>query len=1445
MTDRRPLVLVNGRPSLVPDSDPVKTVAGIRYGDNTLQTTQGALSSLSNLIVTAVNASLLPAINDGYDIGSEALRWQDGYFTALHTTNGVRFNDGSIQTTASSGTFGGSIAANQVAFGSSSNTLQGSANLTYDGSSLTLASLLTFNGASANLVFNNDSAHTVTTTQSTTTVGRALSISSGSAPTTATAGGQSGGTLTLSAGTGANGAPAIGSGTGGAIAINLGAGGSGSTALVGGNSAGNLTIAGGIGGTAGSGSGTGGSGSTFTITAGAGGAASTGTGSGGNGGTISLQAGKGGAVSTTGAAGANGGNITISPGTGLGVDGYGTHLGSAAGFLTISMGFGGNGGTTAAGRNAGGISITAGNGGTAGTTSGNGGIGSTFTWLGGNGGAASTGSGSGGLGGGFSATAGTGGAASSTGTAGAGSTFSLTAGAAGDSATFTGAATGGNFSITAGHGSNATSGTAGVGGDMSIAAGAAGTISGGTGASGGNISMSAGLASGAGTNGTITIGASNTSAIAIGMSGITTTVTGGLSQLTGALNLTANAASQITTSSGALTFTAAANSTWTAGATAGTIVGGTATSASLTLESTSGAGATDSIIFKTASQVTRATFNTAGNLTLTPAAGTATNLDLQTLNTQATTGIARIAFPSAVTQGANTIIGLLTDLSTNLTTPAAGQSVTAIQAKTPSVSTTSNAIQYIGYDLANTGTVTNATAGSITWRGVSLTMPNITQSAGGTVTASGVTVLTGTITTGGTIHGINISASGVGAGTLNGINISNITGGAGTETAVLIGTGWDNAVSIASAAFVISGTGVVTAAAGVTSSGTITFSGVSASTGSIVLASSTGVLSSLTDVATGQVLTSGGVGVAPAYSATPTLTSLTAPTIIGGTATSSTLTLESTSGAGATDQIIFKTGSQVTRAAFNTAGNLTLTPATGTATNLDVQSLNTQATTGITRISFPSAVTQGAGTIIGERVDLNTNLTTPTAGQSLTVFEAKTPTVSTTSNAITYTGYDLPTAGTVTNATAGSIAWRGTSLTMPNITQSAGGSVTASGALITTGTITTAGTVHGLNIAAQGIGAGTLNGINISNIAAGAGTENAIQIGTGWDTHIKGVGALTITAAAASTWSTSSGVLTVDSAAALNLGNTNATSLAVGHSGITTTVTGGLTQLTGAFSLTGNAVSQLSTTSGALTVDSAAALNLGTSTATSVVLAKAGVTTSITDALNVGASKFQVDSSGNLIKLNNVVQSWPSTQGAASTFLQNNGAGVLSWASVSSTGANTALSNLTPTTINVSLVPAINDGYNFGSDANRWHDGYFSTGLHLGTSLADEGLISYNTTSNVLSINSTGTVSVSAPLILGSGISLPIVTKTSNYTATAADYTILCDANLGTFTVSLPTAVGIAGRTYIIKKIDSSANIATIDANASETIDGMLTQDLTAVYESITMQSDGIAWYIV
>jgi hypothetical protein len=194
-------------------------------------------------------------------------------------------------------------------------------------------------------------------------------------------------------------------------------------------------------------------------------------------------------------------------------------------------------------------------------------------------------------------------------------------------------------------------------------------------------------------------------------------------------------------------------------------------------------------------------------------------------------------------------------------------------------------------------------------------------------------------------------------------------------------------------------------------------------------------------------------------------------------------------------------------------------------------------------------------------------------------------------------------------------------------------------------------------------------------------------------------------------------------------------------------------------------------------------------------------------------------------------------------------------------GANTSLSNISSTNISDSLIPAVNDGYDLGSDSRRWRDGYFGAEtLHIGNSIADEARISYDGTADKLymgigdgqhiTVKSDGYVGVgtNAPtskLSVNGSFAAQLSTKTANYTATSADHTLLGDASSGNITITLPAASTCTNRFYIIKKIDITSNTVTIDGNASELIDGATTYVLSTQYESVTLQCDGTNWWIV
>jgi len=90
------------------------------------------------------------------------------------------------------------------------------------------------------------------------------------------------------------------------------------------------------------------------------------------------------------------------------------------------------------------------------------------------------------------------------------------------------------------------------------------------------------------------------------------------------------------------------------------------------------------------------------------------------------------------------------------------------------------------------------------------------------------------------------------------------------------------------------------------------------------------------------------------------------------------------------------------------------------------------------------------------------------------------------------------------------------------------------------------------------------------------------------------------------------------------------------------------------------------------------------------------------------------------------------------------------------------------------------------------------------------------------------------------GLALSYKAVTTTYTVLANDYVVDCTAN--SFTVTLPTAVGITGRQYIIK--NSGTGSIVVDANSSETIDGQLTQTLSQ-YDALTVVSSGSVWIII
>jgi ribosomal protein S4E len=116
-----------------------------------------------------------------------------------------------------------------------------------------------------------------------------------------------------------------------------------------------------------------------------------------------------------------------------------------------------------------------------------------------------------------------------------------------------------------------------------------------------------------------------------------------------------------------------------------------------------------------------------------------------------------------------------------------------------------------------------------------------------------------------------------------------------------------------------------------------------------------------------------------------------------------------------------------------------------------------------------------------------------------------------------------------------------------------------------------------------------------------------------------------------------------------------------------------------------------------------------------------------------------------------------------------------------------------------------------------------------------------------------GTNAPNSTLQVTGSISTNIKAQTAaTYTIAATDHTVFCNL-AASMTVTLPTAVGISGRIYIIKNINTnSSSSITINTTSGQTIDTYASGGIVISYlghsgfaSTITLQSNGSNWYIL
>ena len=158
-------------------------------------------------------------------------------------------------------------------------------------------------------------------------------------------------------------------------------------------------------------------------------------------------------------------------------------------------------------------------------------------------------------------------------------------------------------------------------------------------------------------------------------------------------------------------------------------------------------------------------------------------------------------------------------------------------------------------------------------------------------------------------------------------------------------------------------------------------------------------------------------------------------------------------------------------------------------------------------------------------------------------------------------------------------------------------------------------------------------------------------------------------------------------------------------------------------------------------------------------------------------------------------------------------------------------------------------------DEMQIHEAAFSHSLIdpflLGTKKIDETLIGKD---KFLKFNGKEIVYADIPkqkerggtLLHGGGQSSSFEVSTITGATTLGSSSVyLADATGVAFTITLPTASGKRGRRYIVKRINTNANLVTIALTGSETLDGETSYTLVNPYSTMNIISNGSNWFFI
>ena len=91
---------------------------------------------------------------------------------------------------------------------------------------------------------------------------------------------------------------------------------------------------------------------------------------------------------------------------------------------------------------------------------------------------------------------------------------------------------------------------------------------------------------------------------------------------------------------------------------------------------------------------------------------------------------------------------------------------------------------------------------------------------------------------------------------------------------------------------------------------------------------------------------------------------------------------------------------------------------------------------------------------------------------------------------------------------------------------------------------------------------------------------------------------------------------------------------------------------------------------------------------------------------------------------------------------------------------------------------------------------------------------------------------------------LSILFKSTSYALAPTDDVVLFTTGSSALAGTLPTAVGIAGKTLILKKVDAGTGAVTVGTTSSQMMDADHTFLLSTQWQRLKVFSDGSNWQV-